>query len=608
MSDPIALMVHATHEAGVKAGGIGAVLDGLLGAPTYGQAVRRTLVVGPMNLAHRAEMERLAHPRHGLAIYYSRSHGIFAGVPESQRTGLQRVEQEYGVTVLYGARRFGPQSHEVILVDASAAYREPVDRFQYYCWEHYGIDSSRHSHNPEYNLYFAVAQPILAAMAVIGAGAGLARSDRFLIAHEWMGMPLVLAAQLNEPDRWSTVFYAHETATARRLVETHSGHDTSFYNALQKAREWNVSLEALYGKQDNYYKHPLLCQAVQCDAILAVSDLVVQELRFLGGRMGNAPIHLAYNGVTVQPISRAEKLASKRKLQDYARNLLGFVPDFVFTHVSRFVLSKGLWRDLRVLEQLEQLLAREDKRAVLFMLATSVPSGRDPDSVRSWEAEYGWPVHHRFGNGDLLDLEASFYQDGVAPFNRNHARVKVVLVNQFGWEHAQCGRRMPETMEFADIRQGTDVEFGQSIYEPFGISQVEALGYGALSCLSNVCGCVEFVRKAAASEEVPHLVVADYVSLPPGYWLGSPYDALAIDQGVRDWIEADSSRRVAQTLFERLPRSNSDLEMLLERGRATAQRMSWDTVVSDYILPAVRRIQRQHARNQAQGNEEDHVN
>ena len=34
MPDAIPLVVHATHEAGLKLGGIGAVLDGLLSAPS----------------------------------------------------------------------------------------------------------------------------------------------------------------------------------------------------------------------------------------------------------------------------------------------------------------------------------------------------------------------------------------------------------------------------------------------------------------------------------------------------------------------------------------------------------------------------------------------
>ena len=68
----IDLVVHATHEAGVKFGGIGAVLTGLLGAPAYNQHVARTILVGPMDTGSRAEMERLTAARNQLEIrYYS---------------------------------------------------------------------------------------------------------------------------------------------------------------------------------------------------------------------------------------------------------------------------------------------------------------------------------------------------------------------------------------------------------------------------------------------------------------------------------------------------------------------------------------------------------
>ena len=75
-SSSIALVVHATHEAGFKIGGIGAVLDGLLGAPAYTAAVSRTIVVGPLNPWNGDEMERLTAPRNRLNIIYSSLQGI----------------------------------------------------------------------------------------------------------------------------------------------------------------------------------------------------------------------------------------------------------------------------------------------------------------------------------------------------------------------------------------------------------------------------------------------------------------------------------------------------------------------------------------------------
>ncbi len=589
MPDAIPLVVHATHEAGLKLGGIGAVLDGLLGAAHYVDNVERTILVGPMLAGDAVIMERLSNPRSGLTLRYSSLHGITAGVSEAQRAALQQVEQTFAVALLYGTRRFGAYEHEVILVDVSNPNWNEINLFKFYVWQNYGFDAARYSWDPEFNLYFMIASPIFAALKAIGADAGLGPGQKTILAHEWLGLPVVFAAQMNEPDQWRSVFYAHETATARRLVEDHDGHDTRFYNALYKAREWELSLEATFGNQDHLYKNPLLKLAARCDNIFAVGDLVVEELRFLGGPLLHARIDLVYNGITPVDVTLEQKLASKQRLQAYCHNLLGYTPDYVFTHVTRMVPSKALWRDIRVLEHLEEMLRQAGKRAVLFVLSTSVPAGRRPEWVMAWEEQYGWPVGHRGDNGDLIDQEAQYFFHDVEPFNRAATQSQIVFVNQFGWSRERCGRRMPADMKFADIRLGSDLEFGQSIYEPFGIAQVEPLNSGALCCISNVCGCAGFVARAAGGlENAPNLVVADYVTLPGGYWLGSPYDALSIDGGVRGWIEATNSYATAKTIFERLPKNEAEMQALLTAGQAIAQRMSWDIVARDMLLPGLR--------------------
>jgi len=590
MPEAIPLVVHATHEAGLKLGGIGAVLDGLLSATSYVDNVERTILVGPMLAGDPVVWERLTSPRSGITLRYSSLHGIFAGVPEWQRTALQQVEQTFAVALLYGTRRFGDHEHEIILVDVSNPNWDEINLFKYYVWQNYGFDAARYSWDPEFNLYFMIAGPIFAALKAIGADAGLGPEQKVIVAHEWLGMPVVFAAQMTEPGQWRSVFYAHETATARRLIEDHDGHDTRFYNALYKAKEWGLSLEAAFGNQDHLYKNPLLKLAARCDNIFAVGDLVMEELRFLGGPLSNANIDLVYNGITPAGITLEQKLVSKGRLQSYCESLLGYVPDYVFTHVTRMVPSKALWRDIRVLEHLDGMLSQADKRAVLFVLSTSVPAGRRPEWVAAWEEQYGWPAGHRGDNGDLIDLEAPYFFNDVEPFNRSATQSRIVLVNQFGWNRERCGQRMPADMEFPDIRFGSDLEFGQSIYEPFGIAQVEPLTSGALCCISNVCGCAGFVASAAGGlENAPNLVIADYVSLPPGYWLGSPYDALAIDGGVRGWIERSNSYTTAQTIFERLPKDEAEMQALLESGQTIAQRMSWDIVARDMLLPGLAR-------------------
>jgi len=236
---------------------------------------------------------------------------------------------------------------------------------------------------------------------------------------------------------------------------------------------------------------------------------------------------------------------------------------------------------------------------------------------------YGWPVGHRGDNGDLIGEEAPFCFDDVEPFNHLASNSKIVLVNQFGWSRDRCGRRMPADMTFSDIRRGSDLEFGQSIYEPFGISQIEPVQFGAISCVSSVCGLIGFVQQAASelveqgelaagerngrgggrttlpgggalgsafSARTFPLVVADYVGLPEGQAPGTPRDALDIDGAIRGGIEAENSESTARQIFERLPSSRSKKTELRRQGSALAGRMSWETVVEASFLPGIARI------------------
>ena len=52
-----------------------------------------------------------------------------------------------------------------------------------------------------------------------------------------MGMPFVLKTILEDDPNIKTIFYAHEVATVRPIIENHSGHDTMFYNALRRGSD-----------------------------------------------------------------------------------------------------------------------------------------------------------------------------------------------------------------------------------------------------------------------------------------------------------------------------------------------------------------------------------
>ncbi len=171
-------------------------------------------------------------------------------------------------------------------------------------------------------------------------------------------------------------------------------------------------------------------------------------------------------------------------------------------------------------------------------------------------------------------------------FNRHHESVRAVLINQFGWEQRLCGLRMPEDMTIQDIRRGTDVEFGMSIYEPFGISQFEPLSFGAVCVVSNVCGCMGFVKRCSGDVLPPNVLEADFVHVP-GVEL--PDDPRQIGMPLRDAAEGIECRRLAIEVANRLPKCDAEMEALLHSGWGIGRRISWDRVVTDLFLPAVAR-------------------
>ena len=579
------LLIHATHEAGFKLGGIGAVLEGLLGARSYRENVERTVLVGPMDASNKSEMERLTAPRNRLDILYSGLHRINE-VEKSLAARLSKIEGDYQVRVLYGKRLFGSARHEVLLVDATEADQAKINLFRGRVWERYGIPSDRYENHSEYNYYLNAAEPsFLALQALVGD----CDARAFIIAHEFMGLPLVFAAEVNAPGEYRSVFYAHEVATVRPIIEDHPGHDTMFYNVITRAADEGKSLPDIFGDQSGFYKHALISAATECDNIFCVGDRVVAEMHFLDPAFARKNIDLVYNGLPSHEISPEEKLASGRKLRQYAVNLGLFdaPPDFIFSHVTRLIISKGLWRDIRVLEHLDSALAAEGKTALLYVLSTIIPAGRPAQEIFRLEKEYGWPVVHREGAPDLISHEIPFYH-AIKAFNQSAQATRIVLVNQFGWSRDRCGRRMPDDMEFMDIRRGSDLEFGQSIYEPFGIAQVEPLSFGALCVISNVCGCAGFIGQVAPPDQ-RNVIIADYTTLPPGVADGGCQAALGIGRAQRDEIEAASARRVAAEIMARLPRTSKAMAQMIKEGYRISRKMSWEVVVADYLLPGLKR-------------------
>ena len=578
----MSIVVHVTHEAIHKMGGIGAVLEGLLTTRSYNEAIERTFLVGP--LFSGADLGELD------TVLYRASEGI-TDTPHAKALG--EIELVYHVEIVYGQRKFVDKNKnvttltDVILVNVSSSNEAQTSQFKWHLYENFDIESSRYESEWEYEEYLRLAEPAYDALQVLIGGK--TNTPVFVISHEFMGMPLALKTLIErnkneDATNMRTVFYAHEVATIRPIVEGHPGHDIRFYNVLEQAKVHGQSIREVFDDPFWYFKHALIDKAHLCDTVFAVGDLVVDELRFLAKPFEEFPINLVYNGIPAFEVSLQEKLTSKALLQKYAKTLLDYRPDYVFTHVTRLVKSKGLWRDLQVLMHLDDLLASNDKTAVLFILSTEIATGRPHENIHEMEESYGWPVYHKIGYPDLVGAEIEL-NNGVSAFNLQSKAVKVVFVNQFGWSQAACGKRMPIEMEFMDIRKGSDAEFGQSIYEPFGIAQVEPLSFGAICVVSNVCGCCGFIQRATDNRDVPNIVIADYTQLniPPK----SLDDVIHIGLAERNAIEMENSRDIAAKLLGRLPRKPRDVEDMLREGYDIASRMSWEVVVKDYFLPGL---------------------
>ncbi len=576
-------VVHVTHEIVGKIGGIGAVLQGFFTCNSYLEAVDRSILVGPLFSTEGSVSNRLGD---NSEVLYSSMDGL---VKTRYLEAFRKIENFYNVGIVYGRRTFVDEqtgvksSPEVLLIDVTHTNNNVVNEFKKHLFERFGIRSHLYENLWEYEQYVRLAPAAIAALKAIGT----AKNSTTIISHEFMGMPTALAAILEPTCDFKTIFYAHEVATIRRIVENHPGHDTMFYNTMKRAHENKLYINEVFGDQSSFFKHVLVEASKHCDAICAVGDHVVSELRFLAPEFETADIDIVYNGIPAYQIRLADKLQSKEKLQRYCERLLSYEPDFIFTHVTRLVRSKGLWRDLRVLEHIEREFRTQGKTGVLFLLSTEV-SQRQSSDIYKMESMYNWPVAHREGMPDLSGGEAYFYT-AVQEFNAKSRSIKIVFVNQFGFNQANCGQRMPKDMEFMDIRRGSDVEFGQSIYEPFGIAQLEPLTFGGICVVSSVCGCAGFVLDTAGAEGAKNLVIADYTKLN-SHRFANIEDPLRIDESVRNQIERSVSEKVAMQICSRLAKSGSETENMIKTGYSLAKNMSWDAVVKNHLLPSLQKV------------------
>jgi len=587
-------------------GGIGTVLAGLLTSDRYRAAVSRSILVGPLPWPDRATHDpRTRLGDHAVACHYS---GPDHHDPHNLSALLLPIELAFGTRIVYGTRTFtrpGDDSvsaeAEVLLIDVSRPDRDRLAMLKWWFFEHHRIESHRYEHSWDFEEYLRLAGPAYHALsALLGDGAtpGVPRATlpAALIAHEFMGVPTALRAGADRA-RFRTLFHAHECSTGRRLTEGHPGMDAAFYPAMNAGMTQGLSVGQVFSDQSDNPRHALISRAHVLDGVMAVGPETADELRFLSPQMRQSRTRVVYNGLPARTVTLADKQRSRRLVDAWLQRTMGYTPDYLITHVTRPVPSKGLWRDLTLCRHLAGHLAKEGKTAV-YLLLTSAAMPRPREAVEGMVSRYGWPRAHQEGGPDLVGPEVELYHQmqsfNVATQGKSarggRGAVTALLVNQFGFSAERLGSVAPAELSTSDLRRAADAELGMSTYEPFGIAQLEPLHAGAVCVTSTVCGCMGLVRramKAAGLEACDVVIPADFISqtrLPDGTPITDP---LSLTAAQREAIEDQVCAGLAAQLAAKLPRSDADRERLLKQGQTLAPLMSWEAVVESDFLPAI---------------------
>lgn len=571
------IAIHITHEAAEKIGGIGTVLHGLFTSERYNKRFSKTLLYTP-----------LFHPEGVL----TRRLGGDSEVLYSIRDGLDKynwaerfaeIEAKNGVNIIYGKKKFFDEhtkkavsTNDIVAVDIWGMKSETVNSFKFSLWKYFGMQSDKYSHDRDFEQYTRIGAVLIdIAEALYGT-----KEDMVVFSHEYMGMPSALAFEIAKREGLrkndKTIFYAHEVSTARPIVEGHDGHDISFYNVMNIDRDEGVSLEQEYGSFESYSRNELIKRATELDYIFAVSDLTKEEYLYLCPNANQDKIKVVYNGIPTETMPFSEKERSRKLIEDYSENLFNFRPDHIFTHVARLVPSKAIWRDIRLLYFLDEELAKAKRKGVYFLISTLIGSGRSNEDAAKMETEYGWPVLHREGWPDLVGPEVQIYRQ-LELFNARSKAIKGAFVNQFGFNSERCGARMPSGTTLLNLRLASDAEFGLSIYEPFGIAQLETTPYGGIPVISNACGCSYLLHNTVDRED---FIEIDFTTVPRDLedHFKTKDDFKKISKEMRDLIETECCRAGAKEIMLALPKTKEELKKKFQKMQKKSSLLDWEHV------------------------------
>jgi len=583
------IAIHITHEAVQKIGGIGSVINGVCTADNYKQFFNRTLLYGPAFSTSADVFSKLGR---GGQVLYSNQDSFDK---DSYHTIFSPIIEKYAVDIIYGIRALASEYNinkvnevEVLLVNVQNMKNSQVDIFKYILWERYGIQSDRFT-EWDYEQYIRIG---VCYFDLINALYGQSY-EYYHFSHEYMGIPSVLKV-ISEIDlqglkNHKSIFWAHEVSPARSVVENYKGHDISFYNILRLSEKNYISMESIYPEILDSYRTQLVKRTVVFDYIFAVSNLVASEYKFLNPQIKDEKIKIIYNGISFQSIDWDKMKESREKLRKYIESIFNFNFDVLFTHVTRLVLSKGIWRDFAILEKLDDIFHSNGLKGAYILLSTLIGTGRNSSEIHRMEKEYGWPVLHRKGWPDCVGYEEEIY-DIIQLFNAKSKSIKALFINQFGFDTRTCGDRVPLGTSLLDLRIASDAELGYSIYEPFGISQIETIPYGGFSLLSRACGSSYLFDEIFKDmKEKPYHVIdfsnIENIKTEQVYNILNSNDKISsyknLDENNRRLIEESLFNLYTKEIFDILPKTDSKRKENLENISNKAINFSWESRLKD---------------------------
>ena len=137
-------VIHVIPENAPVQGEIGEFITGLLGSTVYHQAVKRSILIGPMAGGHDTMLEWIH--RNGEILYSAHTDEV----RHPYGKALREVERKFGVAILYahrslpGAPGEKKSLSEILLIDASHADLLAVNALKAWLYEEFGIESLRY--------------------------------------------------------------------------------------------------------------------------------------------------------------------------------------------------------------------------------------------------------------------------------------------------------------------------------------------------------------------------------------------------------------------------------------------------------------------------------